>query len=140
PLLLCRKYNLGLCRPDTFALPERHLFRGRIALYLAFIDQVPQCRPVVPFDVRCSWAMPKHDFWQGQALACETAQQLLGQLNRRQGFVEKGLLSEICLRDLKQRDPLKFPAEILAAVGYPGAVDGYQVNFRVPSDTAKGPA
>jgi hypothetical protein len=30
------------------------------------------------------------------------------------------------------------PAEVLAAVGYPGAVDGYQVNFRVPSDTAKG--
>lgn len=29
-------------------------------------------------------------------------------------------------------------AEVLAAVGYPGAVDGYQVNFRVPSDTAKG--
>lgn len=32
------------------------------------------------------------------------------------------------------------PAEVLAAVGYPGAVDGYQVNFRVPSETAKGPA
>lgn len=32
------------------------------------------------------------------------------------------------------------PAEVLAAVGYPGAVDGYQVNFRVPSDTAKGVA
>jgi hypothetical protein len=30
------------------------------------------------------------------------------------------------------------PAEILAAVGYPGSVDGYQVNFRVPSDAAKG--
>jgi hypothetical protein len=30
-------------------------------------------------------------------------------------------------------------AEVLSAVGYPGAVDGYQVNFRVPSDTAKGP-
>jgi uncharacterized protein (TIGR03437 family) len=30
------------------------------------------------------------------------------------------------------------PAEILAAVGFPGAVDGYQVNFRLPSDTAKG--
>ncbi len=29
-------------------------------------------------------------------------------------------------------------AEVLAAVGYPGAVDGYQVNFRLPSDTAKG--
>jgi hypothetical protein len=26
------------------------------------------------------------------------------------------------------------------AVGYPGAVDGYRVNFRVPADTAKGPA
>jgi uncharacterized protein (TIGR03437 family) len=26
------------------------------------------------------------------------------------------------------------PAEVLAAVGYPGAVDGYQVNFRVPPD------
>ena len=31
-------------------------------------------------------------------------------------------------------------AEVLAAVGYPGAVDAYQVNFRVPPDTAKGPA
>jgi uncharacterized protein (TIGR03437 family) len=32
------------------------------------------------------------------------------------------------------------PAEVTSAVGYPGAADGYQVNFRVPSDTAKGPA
>lgn len=32
------------------------------------------------------------------------------------------------------------PAEVLGAVGYPGAVDGYQVNFRVPSDTPKGSA
>ncbi len=32
------------------------------------------------------------------------------------------------------------PAEVLSAVGLPGAVDGYQVNFRVPPDTAKGPA
>ena len=31
-------------------------------------------------------------------------------------------------------------AEVLAAVGYPGAVDGYQVNFRVPSDTGTGAA
>ena len=30
-------------------------------------------------------------------------------------------------------------AEVLSAVGYPGAVDGYQVNFRVPPDTPKGP-
>jgi hypothetical protein len=29
-------------------------------------------------------------------------------------------------------------SEIIGAVGYPGAVDGYQVNFRVPSGTAKG--
>ncbi|HLJ47463.1 MAG TPA: hypothetical protein VKU01_15710 [Bryobacteraceae bacterium] len=29
-------------------------------------------------------------------------------------------------------------AEVLGAVGYPGAVDGYQVNFRVPPDAAKG--
>ena len=29
-------------------------------------------------------------------------------------------------------------AEVLSAVGYPGAVDGYQVNFRMPQDTAKG--
>jgi hypothetical protein len=29
-------------------------------------------------------------------------------------------------------------AEVIAAVGYPGAVDGYQVNFQVPSDTPKG--
>ena len=32
------------------------------------------------------------------------------------------------------------PAQVLAAAGYPGAVDGYQVNFRVPSDAVKGPA
>ena len=32
------------------------------------------------------------------------------------------------------------PAEVLAAVGYPGTLDSYQVNFRVPTDTAKGPA
>ena len=31
-------------------------------------------------------------------------------------------------------------AEVLNAVGYPGAVDGYQVNFRVPPDAAKGTA
>lgn len=30
------------------------------------------------------------------------------------------------------------PAEVLAAVGYPGSADGYQINFRVPWDTAKG--
>ncbi len=32
------------------------------------------------------------------------------------------------------------PAEVLAAVGFPGAVGGYQVNFRIPSDAAKGTA
>jgi hypothetical protein len=32
------------------------------------------------------------------------------------------------------------PAEVLAAVGYAGTVDGYQVNFRIPPDVAKGPA
>ena len=32
------------------------------------------------------------------------------------------------------------PAEVLGAVGYAGATDGYQVNFRVPPDTAKGTA
>src|SRR5215471_1790514 len=31
-------------------------------------------------------------------------------------------------------------AEFLAAVGFPGAVDGYQVNFRMPPDIAKGAA
>ena len=31
-------------------------------------------------------------------------------------------------------------AEVLAAVGYPGAVDGYQVNFRVPPDISPGSA
>lgn len=31
-------------------------------------------------------------------------------------------------------------AEVLGAVGYPGAVNGYQVNFRVPSDAAHGTA
>ena len=29
-------------------------------------------------------------------------------------------------------------ADMLAAVGYPGAVDGYQVNFRVPPDVPRG--
>jgi hypothetical protein len=32
------------------------------------------------------------------------------------------------------------PADVVGAVGYPGATDGYQVNFRVPPDTVKGPA
>ena len=32
------------------------------------------------------------------------------------------------------------PAEVLAAVGYPGSIDAYQVNFRVPGDTAGGTA
>jgi len=32
------------------------------------------------------------------------------------------------------------PAEVLAAVALPGAVDGYQVNFRIPPDAAKGTA
>jgi len=32
------------------------------------------------------------------------------------------------------------PAEILGSVGYPGALDGYQVNFRVPPETVKGVA
>jgi uncharacterized protein (TIGR03437 family) len=32
------------------------------------------------------------------------------------------------------------PAEVLGAVGYPGAVDGYPVSFRMPPDTAKGEA
>jgi uncharacterized protein (TIGR03437 family) len=31
-------------------------------------------------------------------------------------------------------------AEVLAAVGFPGTVDSYQVNFRVPSNAAKGAA
>lgn len=31
-------------------------------------------------------------------------------------------------------------AEVTAAVGFPGAVDGYQVNFRVPPDAARGTA
>ena len=31
-------------------------------------------------------------------------------------------------------------AEVLGAVGFPGSVEGYQVNFRVPSDAAKGVA
>jgi hypothetical protein len=31
-------------------------------------------------------------------------------------------------------------ADVLAATGFPGAVDGYQVNFRLPPDTAKGTA
>lgn len=31
-------------------------------------------------------------------------------------------------------------AEVLGAVGYPGSADGYQVNFRMPSDAAKGVA
>jgi uncharacterized protein (TIGR03437 family) len=32
------------------------------------------------------------------------------------------------------------PAQVTAATGYPGAVNGYQVNFQVPPTTAKGPA
>src|SRR6266446_6136349 len=32
------------------------------------------------------------------------------------------------------------PAEVIGAVGYPGAVDGYQVNFRIPADAAPGSA
>jgi uncharacterized protein (TIGR03437 family) len=32
------------------------------------------------------------------------------------------------------------PDQVLAAVGFHGAVDSYQVNFQVPPDTAKGPA
>lgn len=32
------------------------------------------------------------------------------------------------------------PADVLGAVGLPGAVDSYQVNFRVPPDTEKGVA
>jgi len=31
-------------------------------------------------------------------------------------------------------------AQVLAAVGFPGAVDAYQVNFQVPPGTTKGPA
>ena len=31
-------------------------------------------------------------------------------------------------------------SEMLGAVGFPGAVDGYQVNFRLPADAVKGPA
>jgi uncharacterized protein (TIGR03437 family) len=31
-------------------------------------------------------------------------------------------------------------AAVLGAVGYPGGIDGYQVNFRVPPDAAKGTA
>ena len=31
-------------------------------------------------------------------------------------------------------------AEVLGAVGFPGSADGYQVNFRLPADTAKGAA
>ena len=31
-------------------------------------------------------------------------------------------------------------AEVLGAAGYPGAVDGYQVNFRMPPDAARGVA
>jgi uncharacterized protein (TIGR03437 family) len=30
------------------------------------------------------------------------------------------------------------PAEVLGAVGLPGTVDGFQVNFRLPADTLKG--
>ena len=29
-------------------------------------------------------------------------------------------------------------ADVIAAVGYPGSVNGYQVNFRVPTDAQKG--
>jgi hypothetical protein len=32
------------------------------------------------------------------------------------------------------------PADVLSATGYPGSLDGYQVNFRVPADAATGVA
>lgn len=32
------------------------------------------------------------------------------------------------------------PADVLAAVGYPGSADGYQINFRMPAGTATGAA
>src|SRR5262249_10487569 len=32
------------------------------------------------------------------------------------------------------------PADVLSAVGFPGAVDGFQVNFRIPPDAARGAA
>jgi len=32
------------------------------------------------------------------------------------------------------------PAEVIGAVGYPGAVNGYQVNIRIPGDVEKGKA
>jgi uncharacterized protein (TIGR03437 family) len=32
------------------------------------------------------------------------------------------------------------PAEVMAATGYPNSMDGYQVNFRIPPDTARGQA
>jgi uncharacterized protein (TIGR03437 family) len=32
------------------------------------------------------------------------------------------------------------PAQVLAAVGFPGTANGYQVNFRLPPDTARGEA
>jgi len=32
------------------------------------------------------------------------------------------------------------PAEVLGAVGYPGSLDSYQLNFRMPPDVASGPA
>ncbi len=32
------------------------------------------------------------------------------------------------------------PAEVLAATGYPGSIDGYQVNFRLPANTTRGNA
>jgi uncharacterized protein (TIGR03437 family) len=32
------------------------------------------------------------------------------------------------------------PAEVLSSAGYPGTVDGYQVNFRLPPDAGKGSA
>jgi uncharacterized protein (TIGR03437 family) len=32
------------------------------------------------------------------------------------------------------------PVEVLAAVGYPGAPDSYQINFRLPPETPKGTA
>ena len=32
------------------------------------------------------------------------------------------------------------PAEVLSAVGLPGTVGGYQVNFRLPADTVTGSA
>ena len=52
----------------------------------------------------------------------------------RQTVPEKIASSNQCYSHGSMKKPILFA--LIAAVGYPGAVDAYQVNFRVPSEFA----